>query len=104
MDAQHVDLFFKMVAVHGTFGILVHCFVQHPSFFLQWTPPFSTFIKSLISFDCSFHKVFERLLGLKSFDNPEGPLGHKQSSLPITFGGIGFIFTSTIAPTTDLGN
>jgi len=46
--------------------------------------------------------MFGHLLGLGSFDSPERPLAHKQTSLPITFGGIKFILTSTIAPTTYL--
>ncbi len=33
-----------------------------------------------------------------SFDSPEGPLAHKQASLPITFSGVELISTSTIAP------
>jgi hypothetical protein len=35
--------------VHVVFGILIHCFMQHPS---------STFTKSLISFDSSFLQMF----------------------------------------------
>jgi hypothetical protein len=42
--------------------------------------------------------MFRHLLGLRSFDGPERPLVRKQASLPITFGGVGFIPTSTIAP------
>jgi hypothetical protein len=48
--------------------------------------------------------VFGHLLGLRSFDNPKGPLVRKQGSFPITLGGIGFISTSTITPTTYLGS
>jgi hypothetical protein len=47
--------------------------------------------------------VFGRLLGLGSFDSLKGPLVHKQTSFPITFGGVGLISTFTIAPTTYLG-
>jgi hypothetical protein len=48
--------------------------------------------------------MFRHLLGLGSFDNPEKPLVHKQGSLPMIFGGVEFILTSTIAPTTYLGS
>jgi hypothetical protein len=41
--------------------------------------------------------VFGRLLGLGSFDSLERLLAHKQASLSITFGGVRFILTSTIA-------
>jgi hypothetical protein len=48
--------------------------------------------------------MFGCLLGPRSFDSPKGPLVHKQASLPITFGDVMFILTSTITPTTYLGN
>jgi hypothetical protein len=48
--------------------------------------------------------MFRRLLGLKCFDNLERPLAYKETSLPITFCGIGFILTTTIASTTYLKN
>ncbi len=99
-----MDLFPRMVDVQMVFGILIRCFVQCPLYILQCTPPYSTFRKSLISFDSSFHKVFRCLLGPGSFDSLEGPLAHKQASFPITFGGIGLISTSTSAPTTYLGS
>ncbi len=41
-------------------------------------------------------------LSPRSFNSLEGPLIRKPSSLPITFDGVGFISTSTIAPTTYL--
>jgi hypothetical protein len=44
-DARHVDLFPKMGDVQVAFGILTCCFVQCLLYFLQCTPPFSTFIK-----------------------------------------------------------
>jgi hypothetical protein len=80
-DAQHVDLFPRMDDVHVAFGIQMYL--------LQCTPPFSTFIKSFISFDYSLHKMFWRLLGPRSFDSPKRPLAHKQTSFPITFSGVG---------------
>ncbi len=83
--------------VHITFVILTHCFMQRLSYLLQSTPPFSTFMESLTSFDSSLLQMFRHLLGLKSFDNLEGPLACKQVFLPITFGGIGLIPTTTIA-------
>jgi hypothetical protein len=43
-------------------------------------------------------------LGPRSFDNLKGFLAHKQASFSITFGGISLLSTSTIAPTTYLGN
>ncbi len=52
-DIQHVDLFFRMGDVQIAFGILTHFFMQWSLCFLQCTPPSSTFIKSLISFDSS---------------------------------------------------
>jgi len=48
--------------------------------------------------------MFGRFLGLRSFDSLEGPLHYKQASIPIAFGGIGFILIATIAPTTYLGS
>jgi hypothetical protein len=101
-DDWHVDLLPKMGDVHVAFRILICCFMQRPSYLLRCTPPSSTFIKSLIFFYSSFHKMFGHLLGLGSFDSLEGPLVHKQVSLPITFGGIKLISTSTITPTTYL--
>ncbi len=46
--------------------------------------------------------MFWHFLGQKSFDSSKGPLVPNQASLPITFGGIGFILTSSIAATTYL--
>jgi hypothetical protein len=43
-------------------------------------------------------------LGLRSFDNPKGPLALKQVFLPITFDGIELISIATITPTTYLGS
>jgi hypothetical protein len=48
--------------------------------------------------------MFKCFLGLGSFDSPKGPLAHKQFFFPITFGGIEFISTTTIALTTILGS
>jgi len=48
------------------------------------------------------HKMFGCLLGLGSFDSLKRLLTCKQTSLPITFGGVGFISTSTITPITYL--
>jgi hypothetical protein len=48
--------------------------------------------------------VFGCLLGPRSFDSFEGPLAHKQASLLITLGGIGFILTTTITPIVYLGS
>jgi hypothetical protein len=75
-DVQHVDIYPIMEDVHVAFGILTHCFVQCPSYLLQCTPPSSTFIKSLISFDSSLHKIFGCFLGPRSFNSPKGPLVH----------------------------
>jgi hypothetical protein len=47
--------------------------------------------------------MFGHLLGLRSFDSPEGPLFHKQVVLSIILGGISVISTS-IGPTTYLMN
>jgi hypothetical protein len=44
------------------------------------------------------------LLGPRFFDSLEGPLVHKQASLPITFDGVGLIPTFTIGLTTYLGS
>jgi hypothetical protein len=90
--------------VQMAFGILICYFVQRPLYFLQCTPPFSTFIKFFISFDSSLHKVFGPLLGPGSFDNLEGPLAHKQASLRIIFKGVELISTSIIAPIVYLRN
>ncbi len=80
-----------------SFGILTCSFVQCPSYLLRCTLPFSTFIIFLISFDSSFHKVFGRFLGLRSFDSLKELFVCKQTSFPITFDGVKFILTSTIA-------
>ncbi len=73
--------------------------------YLLWcTLPFSTFIKSLISFDFSLFQVFGCLLGPRSFDSLEGPLACKKICLPIIFGNIELILTITIALITYLGN
>jgi hypothetical protein len=90
--------------VHITFGILTCYFMQHPLYILQCTPSSSTFTEVFISFDSSFLQMFGCLLGPRSFDNPKGPLTHKQVSFPITFNGVKLLSTSTIAPTTYLGS
>ncbi len=84
--------------VQVAFGIPTCCFVHHPLYLFRCTPPSSIFIESFIFFYSSFHKVFGHLLGPGSFNSLEGPLVCKQTSLPITFNGIGLILTSTIAP------
>jgi len=96
-----VDLFLKMGDVKVKFEILIHCFMQWPSYFLRCTPSSSTFVKTFISFDSSLFQMFGHLLGPGSFDSL-GLLTHKQSSFTITFGGIGFIPIATITLTTYL--
>ncbi len=103
-DVRHVDLLSKMDDVQVAFGILICCFMQCPLYFLQCTPPSSTFIESFISFDSSFHKMFGCFLGPRSFDYLKGLLVHKKTSFPITFGGVGLILTSTITPLAYLGS
>ncbi len=98
----HVDLLLKLNDVQIAFGILIHCYAQHPLYLLCCTPLIPTLIKSFVYFDYSFLQMFGSLMGLWSFDSPERFLGHKQAFLPITLGGIRFISTSTIAPTTYL--
>ncbi len=99
-DIQHVDILFRLGDVQIAFGILTHCYAEQPSYLLHCTPPSPTFINSLVSFDSSHFRMFGCLLAPRSFDSPKALLAHKQVSLPITLGGIGFIPTSTIAPTT----
>ncbi len=101
-DVWHVDLFIKMGDVQVAFEILTHYFMQQFSYLLWCTPPSSTFIKSFIFFYFCFLQVFGCFLGLRSFDSLEGPLTHKQAFLPINFGGIKFIPTTTIALVTYL--
>ncbi len=48
--------------------------------------------------------MFGRLLDARSFNSWKGPLAYKQAFLPIAFGNIGFILTTTITPTTYLRN
>jgi hypothetical protein len=48
--------------------------------------------------------MFGRFLGLGSFDSPKELLAHKQAYLPITFGGVRSISTSTIALIAYLGS
>ncbi len=88
-DVRPIDLLLKLGDVQVAFGIMLHT-------------SFSTFIDFLISFDFSFLRVFGCLLGTKSLDSPKGPLAHKQTSFPITFGDIGHISTITITLTTYL--
>jgi hypothetical protein len=90
--------------VHMGFEILIHYFMQCPSYLLKCTPPSSTFIESVIFLYFSLHKMFGCIFGLRSFDIPKGPLAHKQTSLPIIFNGVKLILTSTIAPTIYLRN
>jgi len=66
--------------------------------------PFSTFTESFTSFVSSLFQVFGRLLGPRFFDSPKGPLAHKKTFIPITFGGIKLILTTTIIPTSYLGD
>jgi predicted secreted protein len=77
--------------------------VQHSSYFLWHTPPSSTFIEFFISFYSSLFQVFGRLLGPWSFNNLKRSLACKQNSLPITFGGVKVISTSTIISTAYFG-
>jgi hypothetical protein len=75
--------------VQVIFGVLIHYFMQRPSYFLKCTPSSSTFTESFIFFDSSLLQVFGCLLGLGCFDSPEGPLAHKQVSFPMIFDGKG---------------
>jgi hypothetical protein len=83
--------------VQAAFGIITHCFM--PSYLLWYTPPSSTFIKSLACFDSSFFQMFKCLLGSRSFDSQKGFLVRKHVFLPITFIRIDLILTTTIALT-----
>jgi hypothetical protein len=76
--------------------------MQQPLYLLHCTPPFPTFINSLVSFYSSLLQMFRHFLGLRSFDSLERLLTCKQALNPIILGGIGFIPTSTFAPTTYL--
>jgi len=105
---RHVNLLLKM-NVQVTFGIIIYCFVQHPSYLLWYTLPSSTFIKSLYYYYYYYYyyfllQVFGHLLCLGSFNNPKGLLAYKQAYLPITFSGVGFIPTIAIGPTAYLRN
>jgi len=95
-DVWHVTLLLKMGDAQLIFGSLICCFMQCPLNFLWWTPPFSTFIESFISFDSFAFQLFWRFLGPRSFDSPKRPLACKQTAFPITFGGVGFMSTSMI--------
>jgi hypothetical protein len=53
-DVYHVDLLLKMDNVQVTFGILIHCFVQRPSYLLRCTHSFSTSVESFNFFYSSF--------------------------------------------------
>ncbi len=99
-----MDIFREMGDVQIAFGILTHCFVQHPSYLLQCTPLSFTFTKSSISFYSSFLQVFGHLLGSRSFDILEKLLVHKQTYVLITFGIIKFILTVVITPISYLRN
>jgi hypothetical protein len=55
--------------VYVAFEVLIHYFVQQPSYLLWCIYIFSTFIESLI-FLGSFFQMFGHLLGPRSFDNP----------------------------------
>jgi hypothetical protein len=103
-DVLHIDILPKMGDVQIIFKILIHYFMQRLSYLLWCTPPSSTFIETLTSFDSSLLQVFGRLLCPRSFDNSKRPLAHKKTFLSITFDGIGFMLTATIAPSTYLGN
>jgi hypothetical protein len=103
-DVQHVDIFPRLGNVQVTFGIIIHCFAQHSLYLLHYTPPSSTFIDSLVSFDFSLFQMFGCLLGPMSFDSFEGPLVHKHAYSLIIFNGIKFILTTTITPTISLKN
>ncbi len=52
-----MDLLIKISDVQIAFGFLTHCFMQHPSYLLQCTPPFSTFINPLISFGWTYSLI-----------------------------------------------
>jgi hypothetical protein len=103
-DVRHVDLLLRFGDVHVTFGILIHYFVQWPSYLLHCTPSFFIFINSIVFFYLSFLQVFRCFLGWRSFDSLERVLAHKLAFFPITFNGIRFILTTTIALTTYLGS
>ncbi len=103
-NVRHVDLLPILGDVQVAFGILIHWYVQHPSYLLRCTSPSPTFINSIISFDFSSFQVFGRLLGPRFFNNLERPLAYKQTSFPIIIGGINLILIATINPTTYLRN
>lgn len=93
------------MGVQVAFGILTHCFVQWPLHILCFLPPSSTFIESLPSFDSFFYQMFRCILGLRSFNDLNEPLNHKQASLLLTDKRIGLvIYIVTIALEVYLGN
>jgi len=97
-----VNIFLRMGDVQVAFGILIHCFMQWPSYLLQCTPSSSTLKKFFISFDSSLLKMFRHFVRPRSFDNLKGPLTHKQIFILITFDGIRLMSMATIALTTYL--
>ncbi len=62
--------------------------------------PLLSFRHHLASFDSTFMHVFERFLSLGSLECQEALLVCQNVSLPISSGGIGFIYVKTIVPTT----
>jgi hypothetical protein len=45
-----LTFFLKLGDIQIAFGIISHCYVQQPSYLLSCTPPFFTFINSLVFF------------------------------------------------------
>ncbi len=86
----------------GSFGILIHYFMQQPSYLLRCTPPTPPSWSFLLllthpSLKClGAFWVQDFLIAQKDLY----PI--KKTSFPITFGGIGLILTTTIIPTTYL--
>jgi hypothetical protein len=102
-DVWHVNLLRIMGDAQVTFRIIIHCFVQQPSYVLRYTPSSSTFIESFVSFDSSF-QMLKCFLGQGSFDSLKRLLYHKQTFFLITYNGIRVIRTTTITLITYLRN
>jgi hypothetical protein len=73
--------------------------------FFVFSPHFQIFnTKYMTSFGLTLICIFGRLLKPSSLECLKAPLVHQQASLPISKGGVGFVFVEVITPTTHLGN
>jgi hypothetical protein len=102
-DVHHINAFPRLGDVQVAFGIFIH-FMQKPYNLFHYFRTLPDFQCQLAPFDLTFIRIFGRLLRPSFLECPEASLVRQQTSLPISRGGIGHVFTKIIALAMYLGS